>query len=167
MEQLVVRAPFDGEILARSLDMAPGAWVTTRDLLFAVADRRQTRVDAYVAEADLERLHQGESARFVPDAPEFGRHDCVIGDIERVNVAELQEPALASAYGGPLPVHVSAKGAAIPANSGYRVRLTGCQPAIAPSLRLRGTAQLEADGRSPLLSWLRQILRVLIRESGF
>ncbi len=166
-DQLVLRAPFDGELLARSQDLAPGTWVTPRELLFAVADRRQTRVDVYVGESDLERLHPGDDASFVPEAVEFGRHDCKIGEVDRVNVAELQEPALASTFGGPLPVHTTAKGGLTPAATLYRVRLTHCAPALAPTLRLRGTAHLEADGRSILLGWGRQALRVLIRESGF
>lgn len=166
-EQLLVRAPFDGEILARNFDLAPGTWVTPREQLFAVADRRKTKVDAYVAEADLDRLHAGESARFVPDAAEFGRHDCVIAEVDRVNIAELNEPALASLYGGPLPVHAGARSTLTPVNSVYRVRLERCQPTLAPTLRLSGTAHLEADGRSPLIAWTRQFLRVLFRETGF
>jgi putative peptide zinc metalloprotease protein len=166
-DQLAIRAPFDGEIMARDTELAPGTWVTPQEMLYAVADRSQTRVDAYVGEEDLPRLHIGAEARFLPDAMEFGRRSCIIGDLDRVNVAELPEPALASVHGGPIPVHATQRGALLPAATLYRIRLIQCQPALAPELRLAGTAYLDADGRSRLLSWARQVLRVLIRESGF
>lgn len=165
--QLEVRAPLDGEILARNLDLAPGTWVLPRDLLYAVANRQSSKVEAWVGESDLERLHPGESARFIPDAVEFGRYDCQIGEVDKVNQAELEDAALASTYGGPIPVNITARGNLVPTTSLYRVRLTACSPSLAPTMRLRGVVHLSADGRSRLVAWTRQALRVLIREGGF
>ncbi|MBL8484394.1 MAG: HlyD family efflux transporter periplasmic adaptor subunit, partial [Rhodocyclaceae bacterium] len=176
-EKLSVRAPFDGAILARNDELAPGTWLAAKEMLFAVADRSATVVDAYVSEADRERIAPGAPARFVPEAVEFGRHDCRIAEIDRVNVADLEHPELASTYGGALatrpdaragtPATAAAQPALQPAQSIYRVRLADCAPALAPALRLRGTAQLEASGVSPLAGALRHALRVLAREAGF
>jgi len=153
--------------LERNHELSPGTWVTPRDLLYAVADRSHTKVDAYVGENDRERLHAGDAANFIPDALEFGRHDCRISEIDKVNVSELQEPALASVYGGALPVHNTPKGALIPVNALYRVRLSDCTPDLAPPLRLRGMTHLKADGQSSLFRWWHQALRILLREAGF
>ena len=165
--RLTLRAAFDGEIMMRADDIAPGAWVTSREKLFVVADRRQSAVEAFVGEADLGRLHVGATARFIPDAQEFGRRKCRIAEIEEVNLTELEEPALASVYGGILPSRLDARGVVIPASSIHRVRLDKCSPALAPALRLRGVAHLEADGQSIFGAALRHVLAVAIREGGF
>jgi hypothetical protein len=70
-------------------------------------------------------------------------------------------------YGGPVPARRDARGATIPVKPVHRVRLDGCEPALAPPFRLRGVVHLDADGRSLLAGALRNTLAVLIRESGF
>ncbi|MCG2584461.1 HlyD family efflux transporter periplasmic adaptor subunit [Massilia sp. TS11] len=165
--RLQVKAPFDGVLLAANQDLAPGVWVAPREMLFDIGDRRSTAVEAFVGEDDLPRLHVGASARFVPDAPEFGRYNCTISRIDSFTVTELDEPALASVYGGRVAVRHDARGALVPVNSIYRVRMDQCAPALAPRLRVRGVVHLRADGQSGLLSGVRQLLRVLWREAGF
>ncbi|MBL8471744.1 MAG: HlyD family efflux transporter periplasmic adaptor subunit [Rhodocyclaceae bacterium] len=176
-DKLSVRAPFDGAILARNDELAPGTWLAAKEMLFAVADRSKAVADAYVNESDLERIQPGGQASFVPDAAEFGRYDCRIAEIDRVNVAQLEDVELASSFGGALATRpnphpdrnaLQAERPALePAASIYRVRLAGCAPELAPALRLRGTAQLAASGQSLLVSGLRHVLRVLAREAGF
>lgn len=164
--RLTVTAPFDGSIVARNLDLAVGGWVAPREGLLVIGDRRSAAVEVFVGEDELGRLHRGGAARFVPEAAEFGRRDCRIASIDPFNVSELDEPALASIYGGRVNVQRDARGALLPVSGIYRVRLDQCSPAVAPALRLRGTAHLAADWQSPLLNWLTHLLRVLLREGG-
>ena len=165
--QLVLRAPFDGAVVERSEALMPGVWVTPRQQLLALADRRRARVDAYVGEAELARLHPGARAVFIPEASGFGRVDCRIEAVDAANLAQLDEPMLASVDGGPLPARRDVRGDLVPVHSLYRVRLGACTPARAPRLRLRGTVLLDADRRSRLAIWGARVLRVLVRESGF
>lgn len=167
--KLTVRAPFDGAVLARNDDLQPGSWVANKEMLFAVADRRATKIEAYVEEDDLDRLSPGHSARFVPDAPEFGRYACEISEVDRVNLTEIDEPSLASNYGGPVATRVDNRnGQAIlqPVASTYRIRLDHCSPTLAPTLRVRGVVHLDAKGRSLLAHGLSRALRTIWREAG-
>lgn len=165
--RLTLRAAFDGEIVFRADDLVLGAWVAGRERLLSVVNRSNSIVDAFVGDSDLDRLHIGAAARFIPDAPEFGRRNCRIGDIERVNLAVIDDPGLASTHGGPLPSRQDRHGAALPASPLYRIRLEQCDPSSAPALRLRGVVHLDADGRSLLAGAFTKLLAVLIRESGF
>lgn len=166
-ERLTLRASFSGEVVFRADDLESGTWVAGRERLLAVVNRNNTVVDAFVSDHDLDRLHIGAPARFVPDAPEFGRRNCRIADIERVNLSVIDDTGLASIHGGPLPSRQDRHGAALPASPVYRVRLEQCDPATAPVLRLRGVVHLDADGRSILVGALTNVIAVLIRESGF
>lgn len=167
LARLALRAAFDGEIAYRADGLKPGVWVAARERLLAVVRRDNSKVDVFVGETDLPRLQRDAAARFVPEASEFSRRDCRIADIEPVTLTTLENPEFASTYGGPLAAHVNRNGTLIPVSPIYRVRLDRCQPALAPQLRLRGTAHLDAESRSPGLAALRFLLGVVIRESGF
>jgi putative peptide zinc metalloprotease protein len=165
--RLTLRASFDGEVVFRADDLEPGTWIASRERLLAVVNRSTAVVDAFVGDSDLDRLHIGAPARFIPDATEFGRRSCRIADIERVNLSVIDDAGLASVHGGPLPSRQDRQGVALPASPVYRIRLERCDPAPAPALRLRGVVHLDADGRSILVGAMTNILAILIRESGF
>ncbi|MCA1938769.1 MAG: HlyD family efflux transporter periplasmic adaptor subunit [Dechloromonas sp.] len=166
-KRLELRAHGDGEIAFRAEDLAPGTWVTPKEKLLTVVDRRSSTVDAYIGESDLPRLHAGGQARFVPESGIGGRRTCQVGEIENVNAAIIEDPELASTHGGPLPTRIDRSGNPIPAAPIYRIRLTGCKPALAPTVRLRGTVHVEAEGRSLLVAGMTKVISVLVRESGF
>jgi putative peptide zinc metalloprotease protein len=165
--KLTLKAQFDGQIVMRSEDLATGAWVTSRERLLVIADPRKSTIEAMVSESDLDRLKIGNSARFVPEVTELGARQCRIVDIERVNLAVIEDIDLVSAHGGPIPSRLDRNGQAVPVSPIFKVRLGDCIPSAGHTARLRGTAHLGGEGRSYLIYGMRQLVAVLIRESGF
>lgn len=166
-QRLVLRAPFDGKIVLRADDLLPGAWVTERERLLVVANPAGTSIEVFVSEKDIDRLHLGDLARFVPDGIEHGRKHCHITEIDRVYIASVDEHGLSSTYGGLIATRPDKNGQHVPVAPTFRVRLGQCSPAAAATQRLTGVAHLEADGRSIVGDTLRQVMAVIIRESGF
>ncbi len=167
MGQLMVRAPFDGIIVARNDELAPGVWLPRKEPLYVIADTSKSRVDAYVNERDLERIRVGARASFIPDALEFGVYTCQVAVIDRVNSTTIDELFLASTYGGAIASRTDAQGTVLADSPIFRVRMEGCSPAGVPIVKLRGVAHIEADKRSMLLELLRNASAVVIREIGF
>ena len=165
--QLTLRAPFDGIIVARNDEVAQGVWLPRKEPLYVIADTGRNRVDAYVNERELERIRVGASARFVPDSLEFGVFTCTVAEIDRVNLPVIDEPFLASTFGGSIPSRNGSQGEAIPEMPLFRIRLDGCSPAGVPLVKLRGVAHIEAEKRSTLLESIRNGYAVIIREIGF
>ncbi|CAH2029845.1 HlyD family efflux transporter periplasmic adaptor subunit [Trichlorobacter ammonificans] len=166
MDQLRLMAPFDGVVVYRNDDIMAGGWVAAREWVLSVADLRANRVDVYLEEQDLRRIRVGGRGRFIPDALEYGAFSCRIAAIDRVAVATLDDPSLASTYGGPIPTDAARQHELTPLVPRFRVRLDQCDPGGVPPLRLRGVAHLDADRQSPALELLRHAWVTLIRESG-
>jgi len=167
MERLNLRAPFDGVIVARNDELANGVWLPRKEPLFVIADISKNRVDAYVSERELERIKVGAAARFFPDALEFGVYKCQVAEIDRVNVPIIDEPFLASTYGGSIASRTNAQGVTIPDMPIFRVRMDGCSPDTVPMIKLRGVAHIGAEKRSSLIEMIRNGYAGIIREAGF
>lgn len=167
MERLTLRAPFDGVVVARNDELAQGVWLQRKEPLYVIADTSKNRVDAYLGEKELERIKVGSAARFIPDSLEFGVFTCTVADIDRVNIPVMDEPFLASTYGGPIASRADAQGAILPDMPIFRVRLGGCSPAHVPLIKLKGVAHITAEKRSSLLEMMRNGYAVVIREIGF
>jgi putative peptide zinc metalloprotease protein len=167
MEQLTLRAPFNGVIVARNDELSPGVWLPRKEPLYVIADTSGNRIDAYVGERELETVKVGASARFIPDALEFGTYKCQVAEIDRVNIPTIDEPFLASTYGGPIAARTDPQGAIIPDMPLFRLRLDGCSPAAVPLIKLRGVVHIEVEKRSKLMEGMRNVYATVIREVGF
>ena len=167
MERLTLRAPFDGVVVARNDEMSSGSWMPRKEPLYVIADTSGNRIDAYVNERELEIVKVGASARFIPDALEFGAYTCQVAEIDRVNIPTIDEPFLASTFGGPIAARNDPQGSIIPDMPVFRVRLDRCAPAVAPLMKLRGVAHIEVEKRSRLIEGIRNVYAVVIREIGF
>jgi HlyD family secretion protein len=66
LNQLVIRAPFDGVVY--SLPVKPDAWVNPGELVLQAADLSKVLVRAYVDEPDVARLAPGEKIEVTWDA---------------------------------------------------------------------------------------------------
>lgn len=167
MARLTVRAPFDGIIVARNDELTQGLWLSRNEPLYVIADTSKNRVDAYVKEQELERIRVGAAARFIPDVIEFGVYECQVAEIDRVNIATIDEPFLASTYGGPIVSRNDEQGVATPDAPVFRVRMDECIPSSVPMIKLRGVVRIEAEKRSKFIELLKNGHATVIREIGF
>lgn len=165
-DRYAIPAPLQGVVLEVNPEVSREGWVAADEWLALVGRPGAARVEAYVAEADLERVQPGAAARFTPESPEWPAFTCRVAEIDRANVDLLEHPALALAHGGPLATKGDDRTGLIPAQSHYRARLDHCQPAP-PALELRGTAHIDAERASLGAVWWRAIRGVWARESGF
>ncbi|MDC6130040.1 hypothetical protein PPH41_19220, partial [Burkholderia gladioli] len=124
--------------------------------------------DAYVGENDIARLEAGQSASFVANLPELAARRCRIDAIDKVNVATLDEPTVASVYGGPIPAEQDMKTRQIvPLQATWQVRFAGCDGDPGIGREVPGTVQLGAGRESLAGNGVRFVAAVLQREVGF
>ena len=166
VEQLTVRAPFDGRVVEANDSLVPGAWVAAREKLFFVAGTRGAQGEAYVDEGQKARLEKGGRATFVADLAEAGAAECRVADIDALGMLELDLPYVASPYGGQVPARKDSRDALVPLEPVFRVRLDACDAARAPLGELRGVAVLKGERQSFLGAAFRHVAAVLRREAG-
>ncbi|HDR8942429.1 HlyD family efflux transporter periplasmic adaptor subunit [Burkholderia vietnamiensis] len=166
--RLTIRAPFDGTVQANDDAQAPGTWLPRGERLYDIVAPGGVKGDAYVGEHDVERLAAGQTAVFVSDVPELAARRCRIAAIDKVNVATLDEPTVASTYGGPIPAEQDPKThQLVPLQATWQVRFDACSGGDGPGREVPGTAQLGAGRESYLGRGLRFVAAVLQRELGF
>lgn len=162
-----VTAPLAGVVLELNDQIHRDGWIAKDEWLALAGQPGKVRVEAYVAEVDLQRLAPGAAARFVPESSEWPSIQCRVSDIDRVNLDRLDHPALAKVHGGTLPTGGNARDGLIPTGSNFRVRLEPCDTGDSPAFELRGVAHIEGERISPLVRMIRFAYGVLIREGGF
>lgn len=161
---LSVRAPFSGEVVDVPPTLHEGEWLARREPLGVLIDPSSTRVEAFVSESDLSRLHPGAQAKFFPENgdPPIALE---VESISGASVSSLDVPELASIYGGGVAVRKEADNRLVPEASIYRVLLRPTDRTIKVGRRLRGEVSIEADRTSVLGQVYRRAVAVLIREA--
>lgn len=189
--QLDIVAQGAGLIAEIDPDLHPGRWLRRTDLVAVVRGARHTIVRGYVAEEDVARIKVGASARFVPEEPwgsPFGApsgqaREISIAGIAAVGTGALAIPELSSHYGGQVAAKAAHSGreertqtaiagqfliTGVPRQSAPLEVQSATTHLMVPADRVaRGT--LIAQGRSESIASraTRQVLKVLVRESGF
>lgn len=166
LSQLVLRAPFDGEVVEVADPLDRLEWVERGEPLAMLVDRTTSHVEAFVAEQHIHRLAVGRMAQVQPRNPDLGAFAAVVEAIDTSATRQLPEVALASTHGGPIPARVGANNTTVPETPVYRVRLHPIVPIEVTRMEL-ATVRIEADAESLFSRSWRHIKGVLIRESGF
>ena len=164
--QLTLRAPFDGVVQTNEA-LAPGTWLPRGEHLFDVLGPMGVKGEAFVGEDDAARVSAGDRVDFVASLPELGALHCRVAAVDRVNVATLDAPSLASVYGGPLPVQLQpGTRLLVPLVALYRVRIGECPANRAWPREIDGTATIGGARESFAWRALKRLVSVFQREGG-
>lgn len=142
-QRLTLRAPFDGTVQWFGEGLATGTWVPRGEHLFNLIGPDGVKGEAFVGEEDVGRVATGDAVHFVTSVTEDGTLHCQVTAVDRVNLSTLDEPAMASLYGGPVPAEKQpTTHQLVPLAATYRVRLGHCQSPASLAREITGTATL-------------------------
>lgn len=160
---LVVRAPFAGVVTDIPPGLQQGADLRRLEPLGVLIDPAEAVVEAYVTEADLPRISQGASARFV--LPAGNELVLRVQGIAHGSTRALEPPELASVQGGPIAVRRDQKGVMVPELAVYRVLLAvdGGVPVVRREV---GYVAIKAPAESMARTLYRRALALLRREAA-
>lgn len=165
-QNLSLTAPISGAVTDRAEALHVGRWINKELPIAYVVDPAGEELHALALETDVDFLHPGQSARFIPegvDRPSVAAHVVEIRDADETS---FSVPYLASLYGGDIAVREDAGHKLTPDTSVYRItlRLTGPSPQW--NQAVRGTVLVDGPRISFAQRAWEKSLRVLIRESG-
>lgn len=165
-DELVVRAPIDGAVLERTAELHGGRWIGRNELLAFIGDARGRIVRGYLAGDDVERIGQQAKGSFVPDDRTLPKIDVTLASIARAGAPSIEIAELASGHGGPIATEPDERQQPVPRQAQYLVEFEPAPGAASSALSVRGVVRLAARPESLLAGIARQIMKVLIRESG-
>jgi putative peptide zinc metalloprotease protein len=161
---LTVRAPFDGVITDVPVTLREGEWMPRREALGMLIDPSTQRVEAFLNESDLPRVHAGARAMFYPengDAPVALK----VESVSAASVRALDVPELASVYGGGVAVRKDNDSRLVPETAVYRALLVPQNAGAWSARRLRGSVSIEADRSTLFAQIYRRAVALVISES--
>jgi putative peptide zinc metalloprotease protein len=165
-QRLLVNMPFDGEVVEVAPELRPGSWLPAGEKLLQVIAPSGAKVEAFVDETQAQALATSTEGRFVPNVAESAGVACKSGRIDAVAITQIDAPALASVYGGPIASQRDAAGRLIPLQPTFRLRLEGCDLGRAPRQEVIGMAVLQGERRSLLGRLWREIVATWHREAS-
>jgi putative peptide zinc metalloprotease protein len=169
--RLDMTSPIAGQVVDVAEALDSGSWLAAKSRLMSVTDPANMTVEAYVDEADLDRITVGDAASFVAEADTRIEFPLRLTEIARASTTVLSDPSLASTMGGPIAVRAQKQNEKqnelVPDRTLYRVRLALAEGHPAPVTRiLRGQVILRGEAISLARRLWRLALAAVIRESG-
>lgn len=161
---LEVTAPFAGEVRDIPTDLRVGTQIRRLERLGVLVAADTSVVEAFVSEADLDRVQPGAGARFVQ----------VDGDTLVLKVAEVAHAStralevieLASTHEGPISVRRGPQNTLVPEHALYRVLLVGERSLGTTTSRTVGTVVIDAPPRSIADIIYRRAVALFLREAS-
>jgi len=166
-KRATVSAPHGGTIVNVAEDLAVGDWVPEGAPVFAVIDRENPHVTAYVSEQDVGQLKVGATGSFYPENANWSPVGIRIVDIEAVGIRYLDSLYPASIYGGDLAVRETRDKELVPVTATYKVRLKIEGNKNLPPHVIRGTCLMYGRSESFVGKVGRQLIALYHKESGF
>lgn len=167
-QQFKPTAPFEGQLLIADPDLRVGQWVSKKEPLALLVKKGSAwRVETWLDEDDVARVHVGQTAAFHTDNATTPLLTLKLSAIDQDAARTLPRRELASVLGG----HVLTReknGQLVPERAVYRVSFDVDElPEAYQQQSWRGQLVIHADWASLAAKYLRQVLVVLIRELGF
>lgn len=169
-QRLAPLAPWAGTVLDLDPDLQPGQWVAKDErLAFLVRDGSAWMVETWLDEDSVARVQVGADARFHNDAGTGGSLHLTVEAIDKDATRVLARPELAAQNGGHLLVRHD-RDQLVPEQAIYRVQLRVADGQLTPEALAhswRGHVSIEAQSQAVVTRYLRQLMTVLVRETGF
>lgn len=165
--RLTLRAPFAGRVVDLAAGLHAGEWLKGGEPLLGVIGAGGAKGDAFVDEAALARVRAGQAVDFIAALPEQPTLHCRVADVDRLNLAALDEPYVTSVYGGEVSSVRRPDGSLAPLDSTFRLRFDACGAVGALSRELPGQAIVHGEAQSLAGRFARWFGAIARRELGF
>lgn len=164
---LAPRAAIDGQVVDLPRNLAAGAWTGGDAPLMRIITPQRYDVRAYAPEDSGWRLRPGVVGRFVPDDGAAASWRVRLDEAGSVAISRLEQPMLASKFGGPIAVKTSSRTDLVLEKPMLVLHLIAEQGETAGLPRpILGRVSLPVEGESLAAATWRAIARVFVRESS-
>ena len=166
-DRLMVTAPISGEIVELADAMRADEWVSEGEVLLVIAGTTNALIEAFIPEREITRVSPGAAVVFIADNLDIPPIPGVVEAVDTTGLKALDNPYVASLYGGGVPVRETADGRLIPESAHYRVSIRVEDEHFRVTQMTRGEVVVEAERLSLLSRAWTTVLAVFIRESSF
>ena len=165
LKDQVIIAPFSGVLRSINRELSPNQWLAPGEALFTLVNPKRQEIVAFLSEQEYSEISIGQIGRYYSDGGQLGPVLSQLVAIDSFPVDTLEQLYVASSYGGGLQVRDSASGRLMPQASTYRLYFE--PQADAPVRISRGSVRVSVESSAPISRYLRNVLNLWRKESGF
>ena len=165
--QLEIVSPINGNVSNIVDSLFSGRWINESDQLALIVDSDNMIVEGYVHELDRARIRKSMQGIFYAADTEEKKFDVFIQSIAPSHTSILEEPYMASMYGGTLPVREEKNGTMTLQEAYYKVMMRPAAKSFKGGRIQRGTVKIQGEPVSYFSKLWKRIQALFIRESGF
>ena len=163
--ELVLTSPIAGMVRDLDPDLEPGRWIGREAQIALVTAPDVAVARGYVRDGAAQAIAVGAAGTFVPDSYFFSAAPVRVADVGYAAASRLDIAYLSSVDGGPIAARPTPDRGAAPDFAVFPIRFSA--DVGAPRTVTRGTVLVDGARESVVGAMLRQVARVLVRESGF
>lgn len=165
-QELEIRSPIAGRIAELNPGLQAGRPVNAKELIALVSSETNYVGRGYIGESEIWRLSAGATGKIIPESIARPAYATKVSEISPNGAQTVDIADLASIYGGKIAVQPDAQHKLIPADAQYAVTLAVDGMKDKSDVRFRGVALIDGESESFAASLWRQVIKVLIRETG-
>ncbi len=169
LSELEIKAPFAGVVSDIDPGLHIGRWINQKAPMAVLVVRNDVELRGYVREVDLERIKATTEGVFIPEDPMQKAVTVTVNEIAYAASEEIDIPYLNSNNGGRVAVSsetVSGQTKKMkPVAANYLVTLTP-QTELDIKQATVGVVHLSGRGESVAGQFMKQLMKVLVRETG-
>jgi putative peptide zinc metalloprotease protein len=159
-------APFSGHLRDIDPDLKPGQWLMANEQIAVLVGSRPMQVETYLDEEAVKRIRVGDPGIFLIDSREGPVLKVQVTHIDADASRVLPDGKLTAQAGGHILIRQSQDGM-VPELAMYRVMLdVEALPELFQHQSWRGQVVIRGAAEAPAARYLRNIIAVLVRESG-
>ena len=167
--QLVIRAPFDGVLENVDYELHQGQWLSSKRSVAILRTATGTSLSGLVKDSELVRISENSKGKFIPDSFFMKQFPVTITKLSMIAEARLEQEILGEHQGGLVAAIPDGDGTIRPVGTWFRVEMIpdNLSEGYGSNFVMRGMVVVDGIPQSYLSRIFRQIVSVLIRESGF
>ena len=166
--KLKIKSPTDGKIKNFSY-LSKNQWVSNLDELMGIVKYGTGNVVGFLKEEEIYRFKLDSNAVFIPFDGQHDNIKLVSKSLDQSAVSVLPYPSLISKYGGPIASRpfISGDFESRPVTAHYKVSFDLINKDQTVDWQLPGYVHVKGNRYSPFIKFTKNILSLLVRESGF
>lgn len=168
--EFTIRAPISGILRDFDTELQTGQWVNSKQRLAVIVGGDGLAIQAVANENKLARINSSiEHSTFIPDDPILPKIPLQLHKISQLGMEEIQEPYLASKFGGAVAVREDEDGRLVPDQASFEVRFTAHNTLGRYEHNgrvMRGKVLAQTQSQSMAEAFMRHISQIFIREAG-
>ncbi len=165
-DSLNLKANFDGIVYKNDV-FHNNQWVNPKEAMLTLYDPSSIKLTAFCDENDLPNIKSDSNALFIINSGDYSPLNAKVIDVSNISLPYIDFPELTSDFDGEIAVRQDNEKRLVSEKAYYKIEAKLVDFNGEYKIRKDGVLIVDGEATSILVKFSKQVLSILIRESGF